>query len=60
VLLAINLLLPQPSSITLVILNALFSKKKVAEIIDILRSDMRDRPLDVNRLFLPTVTRVTE
>ncbi len=36
------------------------SKKKVAEIIDILRSDMRDKPLDINRLFLPNVTRVTE
>ena len=36
------------------------SKKKVAEIVDILRSDMRDKPLDVDRLFLPNVTRVTE
>jgi ABC-type nitrate/sulfonate/bicarbonate transport system substrate-binding protein len=36
------------------------SKKKVAEIVDILRSDMRDKPLDINRLFLPNVTRVTE
>jgi hypothetical protein len=27
------------------------SKKKVAEVIDILRSDMRDKPLDINRLF---------
>jgi hypothetical protein len=30
------------------------SRRKVAEIIDILRSDMRDKPLDINRLFLPT------
>lgn len=36
------------------------SKKKVAEIIEVLRSDMRDRSLDINRLFLPNVTRVTE
>ena len=36
------------------------SKKKVAEIVDILRSDMRDKPLDIDRLFLPNVTRVTE
>jgi hypothetical protein len=36
------------------------SKKKVAEIIDILRSDMRDKPLDINRLFLPNVTRVID
>jgi NitT/TauT family transport system substrate-binding protein len=36
------------------------SKKKVAEIIDILRSDMRDKSLDINRLFLPNVTRVSE
>jgi len=34
--------------------------QSVAEIIDILRSDMRDKPLDINRLFLPNVTRVTE
>jgi ABC-type nitrate/sulfonate/bicarbonate transport system substrate-binding protein len=27
------------------------SKKKVAEIIDILRTDMRDKPLDIDRLF---------
>jgi len=40
--------------------NGEVSKKKVAEIIDILRSDMRDKPLDINRLFLPNVTRVTE
>jgi NitT/TauT family transport system substrate-binding protein len=31
------------------------SKKKVAEIIEILRSDMRDKPLDINRLFLTGV-----
>ena len=36
------------------------SRKQVAEVIDILRSDMRDKPLDINRLFLPNVTRVTE
>jgi ABC-type nitrate/sulfonate/bicarbonate transport system substrate-binding protein len=36
------------------------SKKKVAEIVEILRSDMRGRPLDINRLFLPDVTQVTE
>ncbi len=36
------------------------SKKKVAEVIEILRSDMRDRSLDINRLFLPGVTQVTE
>jgi ABC-type nitrate/sulfonate/bicarbonate transport system substrate-binding protein len=36
------------------------SKKKVGEIIDILRSDMRGKPLDINRLFLPNVTQVTE
>jgi NitT/TauT family transport system substrate-binding protein len=36
------------------------SKKKITEIIDILRSDMRDKSLDINRLFLPNVTRVTE
>jgi NitT/TauT family transport system substrate-binding protein len=34
--------------------------KKVAEIIEILRGDMRERPLDINRLFLPDVTQVTE
>jgi NitT/TauT family transport system substrate-binding protein len=36
------------------------SKKKVAEIVEILKSDMRDRPLDINRLFLPGVTQVAE
>jgi ABC-type nitrate/sulfonate/bicarbonate transport system substrate-binding protein len=36
------------------------SKKKVTEIVDILRSDMRGKSLDLDRLFLPGVTRVTE
>ena len=40
--------------------NGAVSKKKVAEVIEILRSDMRDRSLDINRLFLPGVTQVTE
>jgi NitT/TauT family transport system substrate-binding protein len=36
------------------------SKKKITEIIDILRTDMRGKSLDINRLFLPNETRVTE
>lgn len=36
------------------------SKKAVGAIIDTLRSDLGDKPLDINRLFLPGVTRVTE